>query len=118
MRHKYAWFVEHLDEELLENVLSAFVGTHDFTSFATKGKENKIRTIYEVMVQKDHSSVYVDITGSGFLHHMVRLIVGTAIRVVQGELPYSMEELLSMKSRKYTNIIAPSEGLYLKDVIY
>jgi tRNA pseudouridine38-40 synthase len=118
IRHKYAWFVEHLDVELLEKVLSVFVGTHDFTSFATKGKENKIRTIYEVTVQKDHSSIYVDITGSGFLHHMVRLMIGTAVRVTQGELPYSMEELLSMKSRKYTNIIAPSAGLYLKNVIY
>lgn len=97
------------------------LGTHDFTSFcSTKtDKENKIRTIKEIEVSKDGNEIVFRFVGNGFLYNMVRIIVGTLLKVGQGKLsPKDIEMILQQKDRQSAGKTAPAHGLYLWKVWY
>ncbi len=94
-------------------------GTHDFAPFSASGSEVKdtVRTVYDVSVAAAAPFVYIDVTGSGFLYHMVRIIAGTLIEVGLGKRrPGSVEEIL--KGRDKAGATAPAKGLTLKAVYY
>lgn len=114
----YAWFVKDLDINHLKELLQVFVGTHDFTSFTTPSEKDPIRTIQSIQVSKRESQVIVQFTAKGFLHHMIRLMMGTVIRILQGQIKTSIPDLFAQKSRKETTFMAPPGGLYLVDVQY
>jgi tRNA pseudouridine38-40 synthase len=111
--------------------LSYLVGTHDFTSFASRHstKTSHVRTIYEAKVEVDNSSLYsgsdeqgvihVILTGNGFLQHMVRIIVGTLLEVGEGKRkPEDMKTVLEATNRKAAGPTAESKGLMLWSVEY
>lgn len=109
----------------LEQVIDAtkyLLGTHDFTSFcSTKSdKENKIRTIEEIEVWKtDTSEIVFRFVGNGFLYNMVRIIIGTLLKVGQGKLaPEDIQSILEKKDRQAAGKTAPAHGLYLWKVWY
>lgn len=114
----YAWFVKDLDINHLKELLQFFVGTHDFTSFATLSDKDPVRTIQSIQVTERDSVVIVQFTAKGFLHHMIRLIMGTVIRILQGQVKSSIPDLFAQKSRKETTFMAPPGGLYLVAVQY
>lgn len=114
----YAWFVKDLNIQQLKKHLQGFVGTHDFTSFATLSDKDPIRTIQSIQVIEREAMVIVQFTAKGYLHHMIRLIMGTVIRTMQGQMKSSIPDLFAQKSRKETTFMAPPGGLYLVDVQY
>lgn len=125
----YVWSLRiPLNWAAIEKATAYLEGTHDFTAFCSSGSSVKTtkRTIYEARWGKIdgfgfHSSslVALRITGSGFLKHMVRTIVGTLVFIGQGRgKPELINKALSDKKRSTTGPTAPPQGLWLWDILY
>ena len=115
------WY--NLDINILKNTTKYFLGTHDFTSFATLDKrdpKNMVRTIeyLEIYSPKD-GLIEIKIKADGFLYNMVRIIVGTLLRVAQGKIkPNDIENIIKSKNRSLAGPTIPATGLYLNKVFY
>ena len=100
----------------------AFVGKHDFTSFCTLDKREKgdfVRNVKMFSVERDNDLVTMKVEADGFLYNMVRIMVGTLLRVQQGKIPEDgIKEIIEKKDRKFAGPTAPACGLYLNQVNY
>lgn len=118
----YSYFIKKpVDVDKLKNTLKRIIGEYDFTSFASAkdDSKNKVRTIYEIDVQKSKNEIIIFITANGFLRKMVRMILGTAIEINLKNYPIEdISRILALKSRKHTFFTIPSKGLYLNHVWY
>ena len=78
-----------------------------------------MRFVESISVASESGFVYIDIRANAFLHHMVRNIVGSLLKVGTGERPVAwMAELLALKDRTLAGPTASAEGLYLVAVQY
>jgi tRNA pseudouridine38-40 synthase len=115
-----AWRVEALELAPLADELAALVGTHDFAGFASARdrREHTTRTIEATAATAlEDGVVALDVHGSGFLHNMVRIIVGTAVDVARGRLrPGAIARALASHARTDLGVTAPPDGLYLERV--
>ncbi len=115
----YRW---KLDEALLNRSAQDFVGKHDFTSFCTadnRKMDNMVRTIKEFSVTRQGDMVIMSVEADGFLYNMVRIMVGTLLRIQQGKIPPDgIPAIFAQKSRNHMGITAPPQGLYLDEVKY
>lgn len=110
-----------LDVEKMRRALSYLVGEHDFKSLCTHKEEveNTVRTIYSAEIQKEGDMISIRICGNGFLYNMVRIIVGTLLRVGSGYYePEYMQTLLEAKDRQAAGETAPPQGLTLLEIRY
>ena len=81
--------------------------------------ENTVRTITALDIIEDGNEITIRITGNGFLYNMVRIIVGTLIRVGRGfYTPEKVKEILEAKDRKAAGVTAPAHGLMLVEIKY
>lgn len=111
----------HLDEKLLSQQASDFIGTHDFTSFRAAGATvtTTVRTVRAARVERDGDYVYFYVEADGFLYNMVRIMVGTLIYISEGKIPVgSIPEIILSEDRLRAGMTAPPEGLYLNKVNY
>jgi tRNA pseudouridine38-40 synthase len=115
-----AWRVEPVAPEPMRDELAALVGTHDFAGFASARDQRRhtVRTIESVAaarLSEQPPVVAIDNVGTGFLHHMVRIIVGTAVDVARGRLqPGAIARALASHARNDLGLTAPPSGLYLE----
>lgn len=111
-----------IDEKLLHTASQAFVGTHDFTSFCTldsREKGDMTRTVKSFSVTRDKELVTMLVEADGFLYNMVRIMVGTLLRVQQGKInPDEIPAIIEKKDRKFAGPTAQPCGLYLNKVNY
>jgi tRNA pseudouridine38-40 synthase len=118
-----------LNEEAMPTAAEAFVGTQDFRSFASvdaasRAAENEedrstVRTIFSSALERRGSELVYTVEGSGFLHHMVRNIVGTLIEVGRGNIaPEQIPAILAAADRSAAGPTAPARGLHLVEVKY
>ncbi|WP_394176176.1 tRNA pseudouridine(38-40) synthase TruA [Thalassotalea litorea] len=110
-----------LDETLMHEAAQYLVGRHDFTSFRTVHCQahSPLRTVHHCNVTRQGDYVIIDIKANAFLHHMVRNIAGSLIRVGRGvEEVNWIGEVLYLKNRCQAGMTAPSGGLYFVDVDY
>ena len=120
-----------LDLEAIREALGHFIGTHNFTSFASQRSKKKdhIRTIFDAwikveqttydMASTDLGTIHLFFKGNGFLQHMVRIIVGTLLQVGEGRIkPSHIPVIIESQNRKQAGTTAPSCGLTLWDVQY
>jgi tRNA pseudouridine38-40 synthase len=115
-----------LDEQAMIAAAEQVVGEHDFSSFAAvdteKGKEERsnVRTIFSSQLRREADQLVYEVRGSGFLHHMVRNLVGTFLLVGKGTLtPRNIAGILSARKRSANpGATAPASGLYLVSVEY
>lgn len=116
------YFVSYvLDIEKMRQAASYLVGEHDFVSFCNvrTDVENTVRTITSLDILTNGDEITVRITGNGFLYNMVRIIVGTLIRVGRGFYePEKVKEILEAKDRKAAGVTAPAHGLMLMEIDY
>lgn len=116
------YFVSYvLDIEKMRQAASYLVGEHDFVSFCNvrTDVENTVRTITALDILTNGNEITIRITGNGFLYNMVRIIVGTLIRVGRGFYePEKVKDILEAKDRKAAGVTAPPHGLMLVEIKY
>jgi tRNA pseudouridine38-40 synthase len=125
---RYVWHYPYpLDEDAMRSAAPLIEGEHDFTSFAAvdpeRGQEQEsisnVRTIFSSQWRREAGELIYEVRGSGFLHHMVRNLVGTFLLVGKGTLrPRDMVTILEAKNRSAAGATAPASGLYLVSVDY
>lgn len=113
-----------LDVKAMKKAIQYLKGTHDFRAFVTENikKENCVRTITKVAIEKDRSNadkMIIIFEGNGFLRYQVRNMVGILLKVGQRKIsPEKVAEILKSCDRSKNGVTAPSEGLYLVEVKY
>jgi len=138
---RYVWHYPYpLEESAMVAAAGVVVGEHDFTSFAavdpervermaagenldhrghSEGAVSNVRTIFSSIWTREDEELIYTVRGSGFLHHMVRNLVGTFLLVGKGTV--SLEDLrriLDARERTAAGPTAPASGLYLVEVEY
>ena len=114
-----------LKEEAIQRAAVTVIGEHDFTSFAAvdpeKGESEKsnVRTIMLSKFDRNGEELIYEVEGNGFLHHMVRNLVGTFLLVGKGSLEADdIEHILAARDRSAAGHTAPASGLWLVRVNY
>jgi len=127
---RYVWHYPYLlDEEAVRRAAETVVGEHDFTSFAAVDPEKRreendenfpnVRQVFSSGWERHGEEFVYSIRGSGFLHHMVRNLVGTFVLVGKGTLkPEDVRRILKARERSAAGATAPANGLYLVSVEY
>lgn len=122
LSNRYATFVSYpLDIFKIRKEARLLVGRHDFRAFQASGRKdsNSIRNLRRLDIIKRGKFIDFYIEADGFLHNMVRNIVGTLIEVGRGRFPAgSLKKILSSKFRGSAGPTAPPEGLCLLKVKY
>ena len=121
LANRAAWEHTSLLEDKMRVAASYLLGKHDFTSYRALACQAKspIREITQFSVVRTGSLITIDVTANGFLHHMVRNLVGVLISI--GKCEHSPEwayEVLQRKDRSCAGVTAPAQGLYLLSVQY
>jgi tRNA pseudouridine38-40 synthase len=122
-----------VDPVVMREAAALIVGTHDFAAFQSTGTpvSSTVRTMHAVHLgvhageasgvhlQEDERIVELEVTGDGFLRHMVRAIAGTLLEVGQGRrAPEEIRRLLAGAARAEAGPNAPPHGLTLLRVAY
>jgi tRNA pseudouridine38-40 synthase len=125
---RYLWHYPFpLDEQAMVRAAGLVEGEHDFTSFAAvdpeRGREgmpvSNLREIFSSSWERQGDEFVYTVRGSGFLHHMVRNLVGTFILVGKGTLrAEDVTRILEARNRSAAGATAPASGLYLANVEY
>jgi tRNA pseudouridine38-40 synthase len=125
---RYVWHYPFpLDERAMVRAAGLVEGEHDFTSFAAvdqeRGREgippSNERRIFSSGWERQADEFVYTVKGSGFLHHMVRNLVGTFILVGKGTLQSAdVTRILEARNRSAAGATAPASGLYLAGVEY
>ena len=98
-----------------------FEGEHDFKAFtsAKKSKKSTVRRIDEIRIERIENRVEFVFTGNGFLHHMIRILMGTLLEVGKGiRTPESVTDVLESGDRAKAGALVPAKGLVLEEVFY
>jgi tRNA pseudouridine38-40 synthase len=141
---RYVWHYPYpLAEEMMARAAALVAGEHDFTSFAAADPErgeaaglrpatgsetrshtsaahtSNVRTIFLSSWERVGEELIYTVRGSGFLHHMVRNLVGTFILIGKGTLQVQdVTRILQARNRSAAGATAPASGLYLVNVEY
>src|SRR5271157_2331651 len=124
---RYVWHYPYpLDEEAMQEAAPLIEGKHDFASFAAvdpergrEGSVSNVRQVFSSRWRKQADEFIYEVRGSGFLHHMVRNLVGTFLLVGKGTLkPKDVTTILEARNRSAAGATAPASGLYLVSVEY
>ena len=109
-----------LDMEKMRRGAEQFMGEHDFSAFCAhkNQKKSSVRYIERFEITQKGNEIHFEVTGNGFLHHMVRIMVGTLIEVGAGtRTPQSIAELFGAQ-RAMAGSLIPACGLCLMEVTY
>jgi tRNA pseudouridine38-40 synthase len=120
-----------LHVEAMREAAEAMIGEHDFVSFAASDPDlaqrsgdgegmSSVRTIFSSEWEETADDMLIyRAHGSGFLHHMVRNLVGTFLDVGRGHIAAEdMKSILKARSRDAAGPTAPARGLFLVSVDY
>ncbi len=117
-----AWFYpKKLDEQIMQEAASQFVGTHDFSAVRSVGTQTKttVRTVYYFNVKRTGDLIECSVCANGFLYNMVRAMVGTIIYAAEGKLsPQEIPAILESGDRTLSGPTAPPGGLYMTKLWY
>ena len=111
---------ETLDLDAMNRAAQHLLGQHDFAAFCgnAKMKKSTVRCIRSLTAERQGDEIRITVTGNGFLHNMVRIIVGTLVEAGRGERnPDSIPQLFGGK-RAEAGFLAPPQGLCLMEVYY
>jgi tRNA pseudouridine38-40 synthase len=103
-----------LDATRMHDAAQALLGAHDFSAFRALSCQaaHPRRHVLAVSVRRAGEQLFIDIEANGFLHHMVRNIVGSLLMIGRGERPVAwLAELLAGCNRQVAGPTALSSGL-------
>ncbi len=121
LHDRVLWHRLTLDVDLMHKAAQYMVGTHDFSSFRSRECQAKspVKTVHFCKVTRQESLIVIDIKANGFLHHMVRNIVGVLLKVGEKkQAPEWAQEVLSAQRRDAAAMTIPPQGLYFMGVDY
>jgi len=120
-RKYYLFCNQDINIGKMQKAANAFIGEHDFTAFTTAKSKKKsfVRNIERIDFIMDGPELRIEIEGDGFLHNMVRIMVGTLLEVGLGKMKTAdIIKVLKSGERAGTGPTAPAHGLFLKEVKY
>lgn len=111
---------EGLDLDAMGLAAKHFLGEHDFSAFCgnPQFKKSTIRQIHSLEIARYGDELRITVNGNGFLHHMVRILVGTLVEVGRGERQPESIPLLFGAKREKAGFLAEAKGLCLMEVTY
>ncbi len=117
-----AWRVPQLlDAGAMAEAAETLLGHHDFSSFRARECQAKSpeKTLDRLEVQRLGEAVEVRAEARSFLHHQVRIMVGTLAQVGLGKWrTRDVARALAAQDRTVAGPTAPAEGLCLVGVDY
>ncbi|HLN01601.1 MAG TPA: tRNA pseudouridine(38-40) synthase TruA [Bryobacteraceae bacterium] len=119
-------YVHHYPYPLKSDEMMALAplldGRHDFAAFAAADDRelaSTVRTIFSSRLEIVGDRMFYRVSGSGFLKHMVRNIVGTLLEAGKGNLnAEGMRAVLEPGCTRRAGPTAPAKGLFLIRVDY
>lgn len=120
-RHHLTWILRHLDHEAMHLAAQTLLGTHDFNAFRSSQCQapHARRTLLQADVVRHGDVIICRFEANAFLHHMIRNIVGTLLKVGHGRKPVNwVAEVLRSLDRKQAGMTAPPQGLTFTGVSY
>ena len=111
---------DKLDIHAMEEAAAHMIGEHDFSAFCgnAKRKKSTVRYIRSIEIKSAGEELHLIFTGNGFLHNMVRILVGTLVEVGRGERPDDSGPSVFGGKRAEAGFLAPPQGLCLMEVYY
>ena len=117
-----AWFYpKHLDEKIMQEAASQFVGTHDFAAVRSVGTDVKstVRTVYYYDVEREGDLIKLRVCANGFLYNMARAMAGTVVYAAEGKIaPSQIGQILREGNRTAAGPTVPPGGLYMTQLWY
>jgi len=111
-----------LDAERMGRAATLFEGEHDFEGFTklNHGRESTVRRVDKCTVSEtEDGQINIDVSGTGFLWNMVRIIAGTLLEVGRGKFePEEIATIIDSKDRKRAGKTLPAHGLFLEWVSF
>ena len=109
-----------VDMVAMKQAAALFLGTHDFSAFCTNKntKKSTVRTVTALEITRTGDEIRFLITGNGFLHNMVRILVGTLMEVGEGSRSSDSVASLFGAQRSQAGTLMPPEGLCLMEVFF
>lgn len=120
-RRKYITFYPAaLDVAAMKAAAAQLVGTHDFSAFCANKhfKKSTVRTVFSIDIEDSGQMLSFRVSGNGFLHNMVRILVGTLVEVGEGKRRAEDIPLLFGAQRAEAGLLMPPHGLCLQEVTY
>lgn len=121
-RNITGWSAYRLDVDRMNEAAQHLIGEHDFASFTRlhHGRESTVRTVHDCTVTAiADDRLAIDVSGSGFLYNMVRIIAGTLVQVGRGAVePAKMPAIIEGRDRRLAGATLRPEGLMLMWVRY
>ena len=118
---RVGWFHLPLDTAEMARAADCLLGEHDFSSFRSSECQAKtpVKTIHQLRIERHGDYVVFDFHAGGFLHHMVRNIVGSLLWVgYKKESPEWLAELLAARNRVIAAPTFSPDGLYFVGAEY
>ena len=115
------WEPNYLDTNVMSEGLKCLIGEHDFTSFRAAGCQahSPVRRLQQAQLWRQGQLIIVELQANGFLHHMVRNIMGVLLKVGRGQQSVQwVQEVLDAKDRTKADVTAKPNGLFLVKVEY
>jgi len=119
LRRRYAWELKYsLKLRPMRQASSMLKGVHDFTSFTASPPDGDVE-VSSCEWKRRGDELWMDVVADRFLHHMVRILVGTLVDVGRGRLDVEdFAAILEAKDRTLAGPTAPPQGLWLLSVEY
>lgn len=120
-RHYSYHYPETLNLDAMQKAAALLCGTHDFAGFSAlkKTKKSTVRTIEEIRIEREGHKLHFTFTGNGFLHKMVRILVGTLVEIGTGKMKIDqINTIFEYKVRSEAGETMPAQGLFLDFVKY
>ncbi len=118
---RVTWFRWPLDIERMRAAATSLLGRHDFSAYRAAGcqSKNPVKDLRRLEIDQCGQWIWFDVAADGFLHHMVRNLVGVLVAIGQGEAPVSRaREVLDSRDRREGGVTFPPDGLYFAAVDY
>ena len=118
---EHAWHLRRpLDIDHMQKAANCLIGYHDFSSFRDSDcqAQSPFRSLENFSIKREGELIKITVVARSFLHHQVRIMVGTLKMFGLGRTIEDMERIVLSRDRKQAGQTAPAHGLCFETVSY